>query len=408
MTQVLDALRGFLHFTQGQPVLALGMGGFACLLLACTVPRLRLRLSTLLEMPLPSTRQHLSPLDAFRGLAALWVGLYHGWQWTTPVFGTVSADLPFLTVGHYGVQVFVILSGMLIYRSLRSVRTVEGLRAYFWRRLLRICPLYITASAALLVLFPPKPQAALAELFMLRTFGYPHLMNPVAWSVYVEVLFYLVMPAFVLLAHKRPGLGASTVFLLLMLGERGGGRELALWKFFFFGVLCSELIDRLHGNPHETARRWGGAALFVLGNCLVVLGVVSALRGGLLGYSERELAVGIGMALTICGSVLEPRLRALFSWRPLRVLGTVSYSVYLMHPLLLMVSFGLAFSPNGQEIVSRGYAPELAGTLPLLLCYAPALVFYSCCTFLLVERPLLKLRPSQAAPAITPARGPLQ
>lgn len=405
MADVFEALEGLLNFAQRYPLLGWGTGGFVLLLLVCLVPRLRLRLSTLLEMPLPSTRQHLLPLDAFRGLAAMWVALFHGWQLTSPVFATVSIDLPFLTVGNYGVQVFAVLSGMLIFRSLRGVRTLEGLRSYFWRRLLRIYPLYIAISATIFLLYPVKLHVALAEIIMLRVFGYPHFLNPVAWSVYVEVLFYLVMPAFVLLAYKRPALAASAVFLLLMLGERGGNRELALWKFFFLGVLCSEFIDRLHVRSLKTgqtgAERWSGWGLFTMGSGLVVLGVLSALRQGWLGYSERELAVGIGMALCLCGSVLEPKLRALFALRPLRVLGTVSYSIYLVHPLLLMFCFGLAFSPNAQTIITRGYVPLLAGTSPLLLCYAPALIFYSCCTFLLVERPLLKLRPSQVTPIIT-------
>lgn len=378
------------------PLLGFGALGLAGLLLASLVPRLRLRLSTMLEMPLPSTKQHLLPIDSFRGLAALWVALYHGVQWTYPVFSSVTAELPFLSVGQYGVQFFAVISGLLIYRSLRNVRTLDGLRAYFWRRLLRICPLYVVVSLVFVLLSQPKFSNVLAELFMFRTLGYPTFMNPVTWSVYVEVLFYLVMPAFVLLAYKRPALGASAVFLLLMLGERGSGRDFALWKFFLLGVLCSELIDRLHGAGRPGTRNWWGWGLFAAGSGLLVLGVLSALRGGLLGYSEREIAIGLGVALAICGSVLEPHLRRLFALRPLRILGTVSYSVYLLHPLLLLLSFDLGFSLDGMTVLKRGYEPVLATTAAFFLLYVPALVFYSCCSFLAVERVMLKLRPKNA------------
>lgn len=388
MIQAFEGGAGVFRFAAGHPLLGWGAAGFVLLLAACAVPRLRLRLSTLLEMPLPSTRQHMLPLDAYRGLAALWVALFHAWQWTPPVFAPVTAMLPFLTVGNCGVQVFAVLSGMLIYRSLCAVDSLEGLRAYFWRRLLRIYPLYAATSAACLALFPSSIGVAVAELSMLRVFGYPLFMNPPAWSMYVEVLFYLVMPAFVLMARRRPAMYAFIVFAILAAGEKEGSRELALWKFFFVGVLCSECIDRLRAG-RDGGARWG-LGLFVLGGALLATGVHSAIGNALLLPGEQELAVGIGAGLAICGSVLHPALRRAFSLRPLRVLGTVSYSIYLLHPLLLALSFGLPL-PSwrlGVKVVR-----ETAGVLPLLLCYAPAVVFYACCAYLLVERPMLRLRP---------------
>jgi len=323
------------------------------------------------------------------------VALFHGYQWTYPIFAPVKDDLPFLTVGHYGVSVFVVLSGMLIYRSLRNVRTLEGLRAYFWRRLLRVCPLYIVISLIFIILFPPKLSAAIAELFMLRTFGYHNFMNPVAWSVYIEVLFYLIMPVFVLMAYKRPVVAASVVFIILLCGEKGEGREFALWKFFFVGVLCSELIDRLHAKGQDSPRNFLGLGLFVLGLGLTTLGVISTFRTGLLGHTEKEVAVGIGMALAICGTVLAPRLRAWVSIRPLRIIGAISYSIYMLHPLLLITSFGLRFSPDGTELLTRGYEPLHSSTMALLIVYLPALLFFSCCSFLAIERPMLSMRSKQ-------------
>lgn len=376
------------------PLLGIGLCGFLGLLALCLVPRFRNWLLPSLEMPLPSTRQHLLPLDAFRGLAALWVALYHGWQWTMPVFQQTGELLPFITVGHYGVQIFVVLSGMLIYRSLRGLRDLDHLKAYFLRRLLRICPLYMAVSAVFIALHPPGFGPSVAELFLFRSLGYPSFLNPPAWSVYVEVLFYLVMPAFVLLAARRPVLMAGLVFAILLLGDRAGGRELGLWKFFFLGVLCSEGIDK--------AMRWrnrlGGPALFALGAGLVALGVLAGLRKGLLGSTEREVAMGLGVSLAIAGTVVCPQLRRLFSLRPLRVLGTVSYSVYLIHPLLLARSFGLTFGGSGEEILTRGYDPLPLAAPDLLLVYAPALVFFSCCSFLAIERPILRLRPKVQGP----------
>lgn len=381
---------------QSYPLLGAGLAGFLVMLCLCAVPRFRNWLLPRLQIPLPSTKQHLLPIDSFRGIAAIWVALYHADQWAAPVFRAGAGLFPPVTVGHYGVQIFVILSGMLIFRSLRGLRGLDQLRTYFIRRFLRIYPLYLAVSVVFLVLFPPKFGAAVSELFMFRALGYPTFMNPVAWSVYVEVLFYIVMPAFMLLASKRPALAAAVVFSVLLLGERSGGRELALWKFFFLGVLCSEGIDRVMTWRGKHV----GAGIFAAGLGLVALAVFSALRGGGLGYIEREVALGIGGCLVIAGTVSNPWLRAAFSLRPFRVLGTVSYSIYLLHPLLLITSFGVRFSPNAQEIIARaeGLAPMAAPDL--FLVYMPALIFFSCCTFIAIERPMLRLRPKVATAPI--------
>jgi peptidoglycan/LPS O-acetylase OafA/YrhL len=98
------------------------------------------------------------------------------------------------------------------------------------------------------------------------------------------------------------------------------------------------------------------------------------------------------MVCIICGAVTTPFVHALFSIKPLRVLGTISYSVYLLHPLILFLTFGLRINISGY-----GPAPNLDSfhetTLTFFAVYVTAVIFYSCCTYLLVERPMLRLRP---------------
>jgi len=388
-----QTLTGFISFARQYPLLLPGASGFFLMMVAFAFKKVRIKISSLLEIPLPSTHQHLLPLDTFRGMAALWVAIFHGWQWTTPLFSSVAVIFPFIIAGQYGVQIFVILSGMLIYRSLLYVKTIDGLRSYFWRRLLRICPLYVVISVIFLFLFPGKPSRILAEIFMFRTLGFPYYLNPVAWSVYVEVLFYLVMPAFVLVVGKRAGFFALAGFIIFALGENSGTRELALWKFFLLGIICSEIIDIILLRCSNSLTRLYGVLFSILGFSLLTLGVIADVRGDIMSSAEREITIGLGWGLAICGTVLEPCLRRIFSFRPFRIVGTISYSIYLMHALLLIWVFGLRFSPNAEQILTRGYDPVPAGALPFFLLYIPTLLFLSCCTYLLVERPMLKLRP---------------
>lgn len=126
-------------FARSFPLMGLGSAASFAGLACCAVPAIRRRFSIWYDMPLPSTKQHLMPLDSFRGFAALWVAVLHCVIYAN-VFTSVGGGLPFVLLGHYGVQIFVVLSGMLIYRSLRNLETIEHLRSYFVRRFLRVYP----------------------------------------------------------------------------------------------------------------------------------------------------------------------------------------------------------------------------------------------------------------------------
>lgn len=205
------------------------------------------------------------------------------------------------------------------------------------------------------------------------------------------------MPAFVFLVRKRVVLAALACIVVLALGERQGTLELSLWKFFFFGVLCSEFID------HNIKRRvpFMGLGLFALGVALLWFVYLSSVRKGLMGFIESEIALGLSVALLLCGAVLDERLRRVFAFRPLRFMGAISYSIYLMHHLLLVSDFHLHFATEemgllGQPRISMTQALPTATTLDMFLYFVPALLFYSAASFLLVERPFLNLRPRLA------------
>lgn len=382
-----------LEFTRHFPLMGLGSAAFFVSLACCCVPAIRRRFSTWYDMPLPSTKQHLLPLDSFRGFAAIWVALMHCVLYAN-VFYSVRKDLPFVMLGSQGVQVFVVLSGMLIYRSLRNVKTVENLRNYFLRRLLRIYPLYVFTTIGILLFFHQRLDRIVAEIFMLHPLGFPRIVNPPAWSLYVEVLFYLIMPAFVFLARKRVVLAALACIAILAIGERQGTLELGLWKFFFFGVLTSEFIDfQINRKTHII-----GAVLFVLGGTLLWTVYISNFKNGLLGYAERELVLALSISLLLCGTVLDKRLRRIFSFRPLRFIGAISYSIYLVHHLILVSDFALNFDTEqmgqlGEPRISMTMALPVATTLDIFLYYVPALLFFSAVSFLVVERPFLNMRP---------------
>ena len=80
------------------------------------------------------------------------------------------------------------------------------------------------------------------------------------------------------------------------------------------------------------------------------------------------------------------------SLAPLRALGTISYSVYLMHPFVLLWDVGGTFTGTGRiGPLSRPLLP-LDTIWPFWGLVLPAIIFWAACSYCLIERPFLRWR----------------
>ncbi len=185
----------------------------------------------------------------YRGAASL-VTMAHIWVFSQPIFNATQQQWwHFLAVGgNKAVPIFVMLSGFLIFRAVKNVQTVDDLGRYIQRRFLRIYPVYLFT----LLLGYGVGQMAfdlpnlLSQVFMVRTINpvYLKFINPPSWSLYVEVLFYAVLPIWVVAFRKRLMLAAMVSFVVLLFVDPLASRELWLWKYFFVGIMVSEFVDR--------------------------------------------------------------------------------------------------------------------------------------------------------------------
>jgi peptidoglycan/LPS O-acetylase OafA/YrhL len=121
-------------------------------------------------------------LTGIRGVAALWVLLYHAWVYSTPrliqfELAGIQFDItPLFSTGFVGVDLFFVLSAYLL--GTRYFRWIEGraprpvLQQYFMRRVARVYPAYLLQLFLLLLLAAttslytmPGGAALLAHLF---------------------------------------------------------------------------------------------------------------------------------------------------------------------------------------------------------------------------------------------------
>lgn len=386
---------------------------YAAVLAVLVMPALRRRAGALFAPPVPSTRGYSGALDGYRGMAAAMVAFAHFVYWCYPVFWASKDVSPYLISygGNKAVAVFVMLSGFLIYRSVRRIETAADLREYARRRFLRIYPLYLAAVVAVFAVgqLPAKPRTVLPEVFMLRALDFPTFGNPVAWSLYVEVCFYVFLPVFVIACGRWVAWTSAGMFVALAVSDPVGPREMYLWKFFFLGILASHLADGLGGL---LARRWArevvGVGLAAGGLWLLYYDLggkdadwVSRLTNIPHNQAENTIGLGLGFGLVVVGTMLSAGVSRVAGVAPLRFLGTISYSVFLIHPFYILANFPeLVFGKVGGQqpcFAAVGTAPWWYG----FFVFGPGLLLWASASYLVFERPFLMLRPG-ARPAAAP------
>lgn len=374
---------------------------FYLLMLAACVPGLRQYVVPRFVHPISPKQSFLSSMDALRGFAAAFVAVGHCWHWTYPVFYKTQLAVPSLAYAAKAVPMFTILSGFLIYRSVRGIKTTEDIRYYIARRIFRIYPLYLL-SVFLCVLWGQlatehKEIGTLSyfvsEVMMFRAMNFPLYANPATWSLYVEVIFYVFLPIFVIFVGVPRILQACFVLLAaLMIADQVPSREFYLWKYFFFGIIASELSLR-----YESELR--GA----LGNGVLLAGLflfVLDLRGpkydwvahaGIVQRNLAEYTIGLGLSFAMIAAAVPHvavagRILNVFAFR---FIGVVSYSIFIVHPFYLLVNF--------PELVLRkvGTQTEYFKTLEAMpnwylpFVFVPGIFAWAAVTFLVIEKPAL-------------------
>ena len=349
-------------------------------------------LSQILEISHGSHRS-LRSMEGLRGLAVFLVFLVHYTAlvqpWLFPDSSLFAIAEGVHNIGNAGVDLFFVLSGYLIYGTLIS--RPQPFFPYITRRAERIYPAFLVVFGLYLVLsfvFPSEsklPAERSDEVIYLleNVLLLPGLLDiepmiTVAWSLSYEMFYYLLIP-----------------LLIVLLNLRGWSKRNRLMFFCALALLIFSLSAVLHSRI-RLAMFVAGILLFdTVGprdeKFLDVIGL-SALFCGLIGiWALNQYGAGniprfallFVCFYALCFACFQPESVAarLFSWPPLRWLGNMSYSYYLIHGLTLKGAF---------RILARVYPATGAGSaafwllLPLmfLATLIPAFLLFAA-----VERP---------------------
>jgi peptidoglycan/LPS O-acetylase OafA/YrhL len=321
----------------------------------------------------PSTHDRNAGLDGMRALAALSVLVFHVWLYRenrphsrrTELLDQVMFEL------NTGLLCFFVLSGFLLYGAF-SRAALGGpsvaLADYFRRRIARIVPAYWVCGAVVLLLYwavgphniTPSPAQVPVYAFFLQNYSMSTIgrLNPVAWTLCVEVAFYVVLPligwAAVRLGRKAEG----QVALLLAIVVGSIAWNVAVWDNHWSPLTRQALpaymgtfaVGMLVAVWAQSRRAAGKGRIGPRATLALVLGGAAGVVGnawwheGTTGGGPARIMFGLllcaaGFALVVAAvAVGRGRAIAWLSWRPLVAVGVVSYGLYLWHlPLLLVL-----------------------------------------------------------------------
>jgi peptidoglycan/LPS O-acetylase OafA/YrhL len=307
-----------------------------------------------------SDSQYIAILDGFRGLALLLVMAQH--------------FLGFKP-GWVGVDLFFVLSGFLVtWKLVQGFDDPNYYLNFYWRRIVRIFPLYFTLLIFVFLIFPliipSLVTTSYRDLLDMQSWYWTFSQNIYSawyswpenisiihlWSLSAEVQFYLIWP-FVIRFFYKKGRQMTWVVIGLMVFAilfRMFAGNMIPWSGIYRYVLLPGRIDSftagalLHLLIHRYADRlkqvlfWAAISCTALNVLLYVVLQVpinfTELFPSRLGYTLVDLnwAAWIGYGLLVANTNL---VQQLFTKKLLTNIGKYSYAMYIVHmPLWTMLN----------------------------------------------------------------------
>ena len=312
--------------------------------------------------------KRLYNLDYLRGLAAFGIMVYHYiiFSYST----TFSSDEFLGRIGIYGVALFYILSGLTLFYvySAKMQPSKTDIVSFAKKRFFRIYPLLWLVTISTIILnrhFPHinKTSNTEHEVFRWLTYVVLNLSGLFAvvkrdsyaatgaWSIGNELVFYLFFPVFILLKNKsKVALSILSVFILAtylyfsfsllrvnsLLSNQWITYINPLNQFFLF--LCGFLI----GSIFKNIKFSNAVSLIILFSGLLLFIFYPAFGDQIyLVTGVNRIVFTLSCFLIVLSFYkIDLRFPAIID-RPLTLLGESSYSIYLLHPLVYAVVYGI-------------------------------------------------------------------
>ena len=285
-------------------------------------------------------------MDGLRGWALVMIfnvhflGIYESRYYFLGQGTFLNRLMSMFNAGHAGVDLFFILSGFLIYTTIQRKRT--GFWRFLSNRYWRLFPVLLVVNLPLIAAQAKGLPDVIDNLLLLGLFPGTEIYNTVEWALTYQLYFY----------------GLAAVWLIALSG----------WRFAqgwaFYGLLAAVIYLQHQtgvfgptGVPRFMSMIWGvGLAKLYASPRLwprvgprlawawpMGIALVYAARWYWSGHAAEIIhdrwqwaayfsTVDLGFLLTIAALLGNQGLgRRVLGWRPVRIMGSVSYSAFLIH-----------------------------------------------------------------------------
>lgn len=353
-------------------------------------------------------------IDALRGFAALNIIIFHMVGIPQLIVGHPVLEIPqplnkFFPYLGYNVMLFFIISAFTLYLSMDNRNNEEKRIVNFYiRRFFRIAPLFYLMLIYMIVIskiyynyVPPTNQILLNIIFAFNFFpSYAESIVPAGWAIGVEMLFYLLFPLLFLKINNLHRAIAFFVFtisfslifkLLISQGIIFSSHITSQYLYinfisqlpiFSIGIICYYIYQYISSNVKFTEKMLR-YALYIFLMSLYSLNffhIIGLTPDSLIPLHYWEALAFGSLLLSLA---LYPN--KLFVNKITKFYGKISYSTYLVHPILISYLI-----PTYEYI----YRYESIHTV-FLFCFCIILTLtllspLAMLTYYLVERPCLK------------------
>lgn len=348
-------------------------------------------------------KRYIPFVDGIRFLAIMPVVILHGNERLLRyVIGEASltaweSELSYvISRGAIGVMIFFALSGFILSLPFAKQHTAFRYKTYLTRRLTRLEPPYIFWTTVFALVFIIRNQLSvidisgnyLASIFYVHNFVFGEFspINPVAWSLEVEIQYYILAPFLAKAYFSQPDPKSRRALLLCLTAlfviyQHVFGWQLLPFRASILGQLQHFLVGMLMADLYVYAPKWHKKKSLRWD----LLGLISFVT--LMFTWTEELGKSLIFILAMIGffsATLKGKiLHSMLNLKWLTIIGGMCYTIYLTHLPLTELIYSLIGKIGYSSPYWLHLTISLIITLPLVLL--SSMIFFKC-----IEQPFMK------------------
>jgi len=341
---------------------------------------------------MPKTTSWNIGIQILRGIAATLVVFHHSFEESLSISTKIAPEW-LIAVGASGVDIFFVISGFIIYSVTygRDPRNPESAPSFLLKRIIRIFPLYWICLLATLGLWSSgyfyRSLHIDAHILGTSFFLLPSskLIIGVAWTLVYEMYFYYLFSITLYLRNARIAVIATTAFIgagillgnFLPPGDLRHFLSNPIALEFCFGLILSYFIHQQALNGNWLRYLWLPGLIVMAAAAAFAENKYSSTAGP--AATVRYLAWGLP-ALLVTVSFIKMRFDKSILTRILVPIGDGSYSIYLTHPMMMIL---FAF------LIKYHFLKPIAFPFVLPLLFVVISIGFGLVIHYLIERPIL-------------------